>query len=35
MATYIESNFDAFNIDKIYMDAYIQQTTTAGARYPK
>ncbi len=35
MATYIESNFDAFNIDKIYMDAYIQQTTTAGARYPE
>ncbi len=35
MASVIEENYPDFNVDKIYMDAYFQQSTTAGARYPE
>jgi hypothetical protein len=35
MAGYIKDNFGDFNVDKIYMDAYPQQATTSGARYPE
>jgi hypothetical protein len=34
MAGYLAENFGNFNIDKVYLDAYIQQTSSAGARYP-
>jgi len=34
MANYLEESFQDFNVDKIYMDAYFQESTTAGARYP-
>ena len=33
-ADYIEKNYPVFNLDKIYLDAYKQETTTAGDRYP-
>ncbi|MBK7214869.1 MAG: type IX secretion system sortase PorU [Bacteroidales bacterium] len=35
MATYIGESFGDFNLDKIYMDAYTQVASTAGARYPE
>jgi len=31
---YIGSNYPVYNIDKIYLDAYQQQSTPGGARYP-
>ncbi len=34
MAGYIANNFSNYNVDKIYMDAYVQVSTTAGNRYP-
>lgn len=35
MASFIEESYGEFNIDKIYMDAYLQQSSTAGTRYPE
>lgn len=35
MADFINENYPDFNVDKIYMDAYFQQSTTAGSRYPE
>lgn len=34
MAEYVRLNFPRYNIDKIYLDAYVQQTTPGGQRYP-
>ena len=34
LATYMESNHPSFNIEKIYLDAYQQVSTSSGARYP-
>ncbi len=34
LAAYIESNYPAYNINKIFMDAYPQETTPTGDRYP-
>jgi len=34
MADYFVSNFPEYNIDKIYLDAYQQQSTPGGSRYP-
>ena len=34
MATYVESNYPSYNINKIYLDAYKQVSTTSGQKYP-
>jgi hypothetical protein len=34
LATYVDTNYDNYNIDKIYFDAYQQQQTPGGERYP-
>jgi Peptidase family C25 len=34
LATYVESNYPSFNINKIFLDAYQQVSTSAGQRYP-
>jgi hypothetical protein len=34
MATYIESNYPGFNINKIYLDAFKQVSTPSGQKYP-
>jgi hypothetical protein len=35
MAEYIADNYPDYNIDKLYLDAYVQQTTPGGQRYPE
>jgi len=35
MAKYVQTNYPVYNIDKIYLDAYVQQTTPGGQRYPE
>lgn len=35
LAGYVENNYPSFNIDKIYLDAYKQVTTSSGDRYPE
>jgi hypothetical protein len=35
LATFIDSTFKNYNVDKIYIDAYQQESTTGGARYPE
>ncbi|MBU0763651.1 MAG: type IX secretion system sortase PorU, partial [Bacteroidetes bacterium] len=34
MTDYVDTAYPVFNIDKIYLDAYVQQSTPAGQRYP-
>ncbi len=34
LATYVDTNYDNYNIDKIYLDSYQQQQTPGGERYP-
>ncbi|NOY37205.1 MAG: type IX secretion system sortase PorU [Chlorobi bacterium] len=34
LATYIENYYPAFSIDKIFLDAWPQETTSSGDRYP-
>lgn len=34
LATYMENNHPSFNIEKIYIDAYQQVSTSSGDRYP-
>ncbi|CAN5430033.1 type IX secretion system sortase PorU [soil metagenome] len=34
LATYVDTTYDNYNIDKIYLDAYQQQQTPGGERYP-
>lgn len=34
LASYIENYYPAFNLDKIYLDAFEQVTTSSGDRYP-
>jgi hypothetical protein len=34
LATYMETNHSSFNIEKIYLDAYQQVSTSSGDRYP-
>lgn len=34
LATYIENNYPSYNINKIFLDAYPQETTPTGDRYP-
>jgi len=34
MAQIVENNYKGYNVDKVYIDAYQQETTTGGARYP-
>ncbi|MFH1320169.1 MAG: type IX secretion system sortase PorU [Bacteroidota bacterium] len=34
LANYVDNNYNDFNIDKIYIDAYQQQSTPGGQRYP-
>jgi len=34
MATLVDTTYDNYNIDKIYLDAYQQELTPGGARYP-
>lgn len=35
LATYVSQNYPAFNIEKIYLDAYQQVSTSVGQRYPE
>jgi hypothetical protein len=35
LATYIDTTFRNYNVDKIYIDAYQQESTTGGSRYPE
>jgi peptidase C25-like protein len=35
LATYIEENYPSFNFDKIYLDAFLQESTPSGERYPE
>ena len=35
VANFIDSTYNNYNIDKIYLDAYIQESTTGGQRYPE
>ncbi len=35
LATYIDTNYRQFNVDKIYLDAYEQISTPGGQRYPE
>lgn len=35
LATYVETNFPAYNIEKIYMDAYPQVSSSMGDSYPE
>ncbi len=35
LATKIENNHPVFNIEKIFLDAYVQETTPAGEAYPE
>lgn len=35
LAGYVETNLKNFNVDKIYFDAYQQQSTPSGQRYPE
>ncbi|MFP4470890.1 MAG: type IX secretion system sortase PorU [Bacteroidales bacterium] len=34
LANFIDSTYHEYNIDKIYIDAYIQESTPGGQRYP-
>lgn len=34
LAKFIDTNFRSYNIDKIYLDAYKQESTPGGERYP-
>ena len=34
MAEYVRSNYKDYNVDKLFLDAYVQQTTPGGQRYP-
>lgn len=34
MATLVDTTYDTYNIDKIYLDAYQQEETPGGERYP-
>lgn len=34
LATIVEEKYSSFNINKIYLDAYEQETTSSGDRYP-
>ncbi|HEU4716463.1 MAG TPA: type IX secretion system sortase PorU, partial [Bacteroidia bacterium] len=34
LATYVSTNYPTYNIDKIYLDAYQQEQTPGGERYP-
>ena len=34
LARYVEEHYNLFNINKIYLDAYPQETTSKGDRYP-
>ncbi len=35
LATKIETNHPVYNIEKIFLDAYVQETTAAGEQYPE
>lgn len=35
MATFVDTSYNNFNIDKIYLDAYKQESTPGGQRYPE
>jgi hypothetical protein len=34
MATLVDTTYDSYNIDKVYLDAYQQEQTPGGERYP-
>ncbi len=34
LAEYVDTNYPSFNIEKIYLDAFQQETTPSGERYP-
>ncbi|HNV49625.1 MAG TPA: type IX secretion system sortase PorU [Bacteroidales bacterium] len=34
LAVYVDTTYKNYNVDKIYIDAYFQESTTGGARYP-
>lgn len=34
MAEYVRNRYPVYNIDKLYLDAYVQQTLPGGQRYP-
>ena len=34
LATYVSQNYPTFNVEKIYLDAYQQVSTSTGSRYP-
>lgn len=34
LANYMQSNFPVYNIDKIFLDSYVQVSTPGGQRYP-
>jgi hypothetical protein len=34
LATYVSNNYKSFNVEKIYLDAYQQISTSTGQRYP-
>jgi hypothetical protein len=35
LATYVDTNYNIYNVDKIYLDAYTQVQTPGGERYPE
>lgn len=34
LAVFVDTNYRNYNVDKIYIDSYIQESTTGGQRYP-
>jgi hypothetical protein len=35
MAVYVDTTYPDYNVDKIYIDSYLQETTPGGQRYPE
>lgn len=34
IATFVDTTYNKFNVDKIYLDSYVQVSTPSGSRYP-
>jgi hypothetical protein len=34
LAVFVDTNYRNYNVDKIYIDSYLQESTTGGQRYP-
>jgi len=35
LAVYVDTTYPSYNVDKIYIDSYVQETTAGGQRYPE